>query len=332
MTKSWRRWLEDIWYKDTLLRVLLLPLACLFWIIVRLRKYCYQQGWLNSTRLPVPVIVVGNITVGGTGKTPLVIWLAQVLQNAGFKPGVISRGYGGNADRWPQIVTMATDVKAVGDEPYLIARQTQLPVVVGPLRAAAGKKLLSRFDCNVVISDDGLQHYRLQRDIEIVVIDGDRRFGNGYLLPAGPLRESVSRLQSVDFIVVNGNKLADNEFSFNLKDENAVNLNTGEIRPLAEFKQMACHAVAGIGNPERFFSSLARFGINCEMHNFSDHYDYGEADFSFGDDKPVLMTEKDAVKCFGFAQEHHWYVPVKVIPEAGLAEHIIEKLTHCYDR
>ncbi len=228
MSKTWKRRAEDVWYNDAWLGILLLPLAYVFSDIVRLRRFCYQKGIAKSFRLPVPVIVVGNITVGGTGKTPLVIWLANRLTEAGFKPGIISRGYGGQSETWPRIVNQQSNVNQIGDEPYLIFRQTQLPMVVGPDRVESGKKLLSKFDCNVIISDDGLQHYKLQRDIEIMVIDGERRFGNGYMLPAGPLREPVSRLQSIDFVVVNGEKYEENEIAMQLTGDTAVNLATGD--------------------------------------------------------------------------------------------------------
>lgn len=332
MSKTWKRWAEDVWYQDAWLGIILLPFAYVFYDIVRLRRFFYRKGWANSYRLPVPVVVVGNLTVGGTGKTPLVVWLAQTLANAGYKPGIICRGYGGRSETWPRIVNETSNAYEIGDEPLLIFRQTQLPVVAGPNRVESGKKLLSKFDCNIIISDDGLQHYKLQRDLEIVVIDGERRFGNGYLLPAGPLREPLSRLQEVDFIVVNGENHGAGEIPMQLAGKKAVNLSTGEIKPLWTFKGGECHAIAAIGNPGRFFSALKKQGLTCQNHAFSDHYAFVKADIDFGDTKAVLMTEKDAVKCFDFADERHWYVPAEAELAAGFAGKLIERLTQSHDR
>lgn len=255
MKKTLARWALDIWYKDPVIGLWLMPLGFLFSDIVRFRKFLYRIGVLKTQTLPVPVIVVGNITVGGTGKTPLVIYLAEFLKNSGFKPGIISRGYGGLADSWPQWVGTESLAKDVGDEALLIAKQTVCPMVVGPLRVDAARLLLEKTDCDVILSDDGLQHYALHRDIEIAVIDGVRRFGNGYCLPAGPLREPIERLNSVDLIIVNGEKQEPNEFSMRLEGDIAINLLTGEQKHLVDFLTEDCHAIAGIGHPERFLSS-----------------------------------------------------------------------------
>ncbi len=326
MKKTLARWAADVWYKDAFLGILLLPLAYVFSDIVRVRRFLYRKGFLKSHTLPVPVIVVGNITVGGTGKTPLVIWLAELLLASGYKPGIISRGYGGLSETWPQVVNKHSDVKKVGDESLLIAKQTCLPVVVGPSRVESAKRLLDGFDCNVILSDDGLQHYKLDRDIEIAVIDGERRFGNGYCFPAGPLREPIERLNSVDFTVVNGDKYADHEVSMRLVGDTAVNILTDEQKPLQQFQGLDCHALAGIGNPERFFKLLETNGLSCTTHSFPDHYPFGRDDIEWGDDKPVLMTEKDAVKCTGFAKPYHWYVPVKAVPEATFGQQFLDLL------
>ena len=324
MKKTWARWLTDIWYKDAVLGIVLLPFAYVFLDIVRLRRFLYRIGILKAHTLPVPVIVVGNITVGGTGKTPLVIWLAELLKKSGYKPGIISRGYGGVSDIWPQIVNVDSDANKVGDEALLIAKQTQLPVVVGPERVEAAKMLLAEFDCNVLLSDDGLQHYKLKRTIEIAVIDGERRFGNGYCLPAGPLREPIERLSSVDFVVVNGDKYADHEFSMRLVGDIAVNIVSGEQKPLHAFQGIDCHALAGIGNPERFFNLLKANGLSCRTASFPDHYPFERSDIEFGDHKPVLMTEKDAVKCTRFAGHQHWYVPVTAHPEPTFGQQFLD--------
>jgi tetraacyldisaccharide 4'-kinase len=326
MKKQLMRWATDIWYKDQVIGLWLSPLGFLFNDAVRFRRFLYRLGILKSNTLPVPVIIVGNITVGGTGKTPLIIWLAEFLKESGFKPGIISRGYGGKAESWPQWVTFDSDAKNTGDEALLIAKQTGCPMAVGPLRVDAAKLLLSKADCNVILSDDGLQHYALNRTIEIAVIDGERRFGNGYCLPAGPLREPIERLQNVDFIIVNGEKSEDNELSMRLVGDQLVNLVTGEQKPLAEFKGVECHALAGIGNPERFFNVLEAAGLLCKTHNFPDHYPFQHHDIEFNDNKPVLMTEKDAVKCRAFAGKQHWYLPVKAVPEAAFSEQLLNLL------
>jgi tetraacyldisaccharide 4'-kinase len=326
MKKTLARWATDIWYKDAFLGILLLPFAYVFSDIVRIRRFLYRHGVLKSCSLPVPVIIVGNITVGGTGKTPLIIWLAGFLKNAGYKPGIILRGYGGQSETWPQVVTENSDVTKVGDEALLIAKQTHLPLVAGPSRVDAGKKLLAEFDCDVVLSDDGLQHYQLNRDIEIAVIDGERRFGNGYCLPAGPLREPIERLSKVDFIVVNGDKYENDEFSMQLLGEHVVNIKTGEQKFLHEFRGLACHALAGIGNPGRFFRLLEANGIFCTTHSFPDHYSFKRDDIDFGDNKPLLMTEKDAVKCTQIARANHWYLPVTAVPEPAFGQQFLDLL------
>ncbi len=326
MKKTLSRWLLDVWYKDPFIGVVLMPLGFLFSDFVKFRKFLYRIGVLKKHSLPVPVIVIGNITVGGTGKTPLIIWLAHWLKDQGFKPGIISRGYGGQAETGAQWVDASSSAENVGDEAVLIVQQTGCPMAVSPLRADAAKLLLEKSDCNIVLSDDGLQHYALNRDIEIAVIDGERRFGNSYCLPAGPLREPIERLRSVDFIVVNGEKSEDNELSMQITGNTAVNLITGEQKPLQAFSATGCHALAGIGNPDRFFKLLASAGLNCKTHSFPDHYKFQAADIAFPDAEPVLMTEKDAVKCVGFANDRHWYVPVKARPEPAFAEQLRERL------
>lgn len=324
MKNTLARWLVDIWYKDPFIGVWLSPLGFLFSDAVKFRKFLYRHGILKTHTLPVPVIVVGNITVGGTGKTPLIIWLAQFLKDSGYRPGIISRGYGGQSESWPQMVAAKSDAKNVGDEALLIAKQTGCPMAVGPLRVETATLLLKKSDCNIILSDDGLQHYALNRDIEIAVIDGERRFGNGYCLPAGPLREPIERLQSVDLIIVNGEKSEDDEFAMQLTGDTALNLVTGEQKPLQEFNN--CHALAGIGNPERFFKLLASAGLTCITHSFPDHYQFQRHDIEFGDNKSVLMTEKDAVKCAPFAGKQHWYLPVKAVPDPVFAEQLLNLL------
>lgn len=306
MKKTLTRSLTDIWYKDPFIGTWLMPFGFLFADIVRFRRFLYRINVLKTQRLPVPVIIVGNITVGGTGKTPLIIALAQLLTAQGYKVGIISRGYGG--DKTTQLVTENSTAAHVGDEALLIAKQTACPVAVAPLRIEAGRLLLAQHDCNVILSDDGLQHYALHRDIEIAVIDGERRFGNGYCLPAGPLREPIPRLNTVDFIVVNGEKSDEREYVMQLTGDTAINLATGETKPLEQFIGNTVEAVAGIGNPDRFFKLLGRAGLSINTHSFPDHHPFSARDLDFKN--TVLMTEKDAVKCTSFAKENHWFVPV----------------------
>ncbi|MDZ4261024.1 MAG: tetraacyldisaccharide 4'-kinase [Pseudomonadota bacterium] len=289
----------------------LLPLSWLFLVLVKVRRLAYKTGLLRSFRLPVPVIIVGNISVGGTGKTPLVAWLVKALQQAGYRPGIISRGYGGQAQQWPQQVLPDSDPLLVGDEPLLLAQRCGCPVVAAPDRVLAARQLLEHSNCNILISDDGLQHYRLQRDIEIVVVDGARRFGNGHCLPAGPLREPVSRLKQVDFVVANGAAMS-GEVAMQLVPGALVALLDGdETASLAELHGQQVHAVAGIGNPARFFALLKQHGLSVIEHPFPDHHHFVVDDLFFADKLPVLMTEKDAVKCRRYADARMWYLPVE---------------------
>lgn len=311
--------LERSWYGKTILTQILRPLSWLFIAIVSIRQFLYRHKILKSTRMPVPVIVVGNLTVGGTGKTPLVIWLAEYLKSAGFRPGVLSRGYGGKAKSWPQQVRPDADPVVVGDEAVVIARRTACPMAVGPDRVSAGLALLKYSDCDVIISDDGLQHYALQRDIEVMVIDGTRRFGNGYCLPAGPLRELKSRKDEVDFKVTSG-VAAQGEYPMIYKGTKIVNLLNSEARDIDDLKEKAVVAIAGIGNPDRFFNYLRTHGMRLETRSYPDHFQFTEDSISAPDDAIVLMTEKDAVKCQRYAKPNWWYVPVdaKLPKEFGL--------------
>lgn len=318
--------LERSWYQPQPIRWLLAPLSWLYRAIIALRYYMYQRGLFKSSSLSVPVIIVGNITVGGTGKTPTVIWLAKQLKQAGYKPGIISRGYGGKAAKQPIIVSEASIASDVGDEPVIIHRQAACPMVVGSKRVAAGQMLLTNYDCDVIISDDGLQHYALNRDIEIVVIDGQRGFGNQYCLPAGPLREPLSRLEQVHFIIHNGSPTAV-QYNMTLTQQQAVNLSDPKIsKPLAEFEQTEVHAVAGIGNPQRFFDQLITQKMIVTPHPFADHHPFEPSDLDFGDQKQILMTEKDAVKCHHFAHKNMWYVPIEATISGKLSKYLLDTL------
>lgn len=317
--------LASLWYGSHPLSIILAPLGWIFGLLSSVRRYAYRLGWLRAHRLPVPVIVVGNITAGGTGKTPLVMWLVEALRKAGRNPGVVSRGYGGGAAQWPQSVAADSDTLLVGDEPVLIARRTGCPVVVAPQRAAAAKKILADYDCDVIVCDDGLQHYALARDLEIAVLDGARRLGNRRCLPAGPLRETPARLHTVDLIVVNGEGLP-GECKMRLVGDCAYSLSDPNAScALSHWRGGAVHGVAGIGNPERFFAHLRALGLEVREHPFPDHHRFRAEDLHFVDELPVIMTEKDYVKCRGFARAHHWYVPVTAQLDAD-CERRLQKL------
>lgn len=323
-------WLQKQWYRSTVWQFVLAPFSWLFGLIVALRRLAYRIGVFKADSLPVPVIVVGNISVGGTGKTPLVIWLAQQLQAAGFSPGIISRGYGGSSER-PVSVSLGSDPVIAGDEPVLIANRTHLPVWVCRDRVAAGQALLNANPrCDVIISDDGLQHYRLHRDIEIVVIDGQRGFGNGRLLPAGPLREPVSRLQEVDAVVSHGGSEDARTFRMELHAKAFYQVSDPTLTVNADaLRGKRLLAIAGIGNPERFFAQLRQMGLKPQTRAFPDHHAYRAEDFqdlqTAGIDA-ILMTEKDAVKCRSFAEAHWWYLQVNAEVRDGLLDRILAKL------
>lgn len=305
------------WYEDRSPACWALPLAALYGGITRCRRSLYRLGVLRSERLPVPVVVVGNIVAGGVGKTPLTIALVEGLRARGFHPGVVSRGYGGAA-RAPMLLDEHPDPAQVGDEPALIRLDTGAPVAIARRRIEAGRLLLDQ-DVDVIIADDGLQHLALARDLEICVVDGVRRCGNGRLLPAGPLRESAARLHEVDFVVCNGGEPREGEVPMRLALADAVALDGTRTRPLADFAGRHVHAVAGIGNPSRFFEAMRACGIDVVAHPFPDHHRYNAAELAFGDNLPVLMTSKDAVKCRAFATSAMWVVPARAaLPETFL--------------
>ena len=318
--------LEYSWYTRSPWLILLTPFALLYCLAVRVRRLLYSIGILRSERLPVPVIVVGNLTVGGTGKTPLTGWLAMMLKQSGYRPGIVARGYRGQANRWPQQVRPDSDPVMVGDEAVMLATVCDCPMAVGPRRVRAARALLKHNACDLIISDDGLQHYALKRDIEIVVIDGVRRLGNGFCLPAGPLREPASRLEQADLRVVNGLG-SKGEYPMRMKATHAHNLaNDNNVRELASFRRSSVHAVAGIGNPERFLDFLRQAGMRIEAHLFPDHHAYTARDVDFDDDQPILMTAKDAVKCRAFGLRNAWYVPVTIEMGADFSERLLELL------
>jgi tetraacyldisaccharide 4'-kinase len=313
---------DNLWYgTNHPLSLLLAPLGWVYCGVAALRRKAYYHNLLKMNELSVPVIIVGNITVGGTGKTPLVIWLADHLRRQGRRPGIVSRGYGGKARHWPQQVRPDSDVAMVGDEAVMLAASTGCPMCVGPDRPAAVEALLAHTDIDVVIADDGLQHYALGRDLEIVVIDGERRFGNGWPLPAGPLREPRSRLRTVDMVIVNGAPGAD-EFSMKLHQPRVRRLGDGATAVLADFAGAKVNAVAGIGNPQRFFDLLTSQGIEVTPQVFSDHHRFVNADLQFPEPLPILMTDKDAVKCRRLRCENCWVVSVDAQPDAAFVQRL----------
>lgn len=301
------------WQSINLFTILLAPFSALFWLISQLRKRLYSHHILQSYRSPIPVLVVGNISVGGNGKTPVVIWLVEQLQQRGINVGVISRGYGGKNKQFPQLVTAQSSAELLGDEPVLIAQRTQVPVAVSPNRRESIELLLSHFELDLIITDDGLQHYALQRDMEWVVVDGVRRFGNGFVLPAGGLRELPSRLNSVQAVICNGGNAKSGEHLMQLEPDYAINLKTNTRVPLSEFIGQEVVAMAGIGHPPRFFEMLTKLGVKLKsQYAFADHqaFEAQTIEVLADNNTPLLMTEKDAVKCRRFAQENWFYVPV----------------------
>ncbi|MFC4727562.1 tetraacyldisaccharide 4'-kinase [Coralloluteibacterium thermophilus] len=307
--------LQSIWYGDASPGRGLRTVEAVYAQATALRRWLYRHDWIRRQRLGVPVIVVGNLIAGGAGKTPLTVALVEWLRARGWHPGVVTRGYGRKGKAALTVQAGTTPAEA-GDEPVLIARRTGVPVRVDADRFEGGQALVAA-GCDIVVADDGLQHYGLARDIEIEVVDGIRRYGNGRLLPAGPLREPPERGAACDFRVVNGGTARDGEWPMALRLGEVVPLAGGRRRPLAEFSGRRVHAVAGIGHPRRFFAALEAAGLRPVPHAFPDHHAFVPEDLDFPEDLPLLMTEKDAVKCAAFAQPHHWMVPASAVLPAA---------------
>ncbi len=329
------RAIERAWYRPYGWTLALLPLTGVFYAIARVRRWALCRRY-NQRQFPVPVVVVGNIAVGGTGKTPLIIALVEQLRARGYRPGVVSRGYGGSGNRQPLVVTADTAVEIAGDEAVVVVRATNCPVVICADRCRAIAELLKSGDCDLVLSDDGLQHYRMYRDMEVAVVDGARGFGNGFCLPAGPLREPVARLRSVDAVIINGEMArARTVWPGSL----AIQVRPARFRHLASGKVCSpgqwaltktVHAMAGIGNPQRFADTLAELGFSATLQTFPDHYKFRREDFQFADGAPVIVTSKDAVKCEAFVDHHIWVLEVTTeVPESLLND--IEKLSNKID-
>jgi tetraacyldisaccharide 4'-kinase len=298
------------WYHPGFLVWLLLPISWLYCAIAIIRRGLYRLNILKSYGSTVPVVVVGNIVAGGSGKTPLLMSLCQYVQQQGFRPGVVSRGYGGTVSGVRQ-VRQDDAAQLVGDEPLMICQRTVVPVVVGADRVAAVDCLLSNNTCDIVFSDDGLQHYRMKRDLEIAVVDAARAFGNGLCLPAGPLRERVSRLNEVDIVVYNGVEIErDGQCSYSLKILDLKSLHSEGSVSITSFTGRPVHAVAGIGHPGRFFHQLREYGVDVIEHAFPDHHDYRQDDFAGWEQGCIIMTEKDAVKCRHLTLSDAWVLSV----------------------
>ena len=298
------RWVLNVWYgNDRFGKYLLLPLTGVFCVLAALNRWRHKR---QQVKHPVPVVVVGNISVGGAGKTPLVIWLVERLREAGCKPGVVSRGYKKDAD-------------SLGDEPLLIIQRTNVPLAIGKDRNQAITTLLHEHACDIIIADDGLQHYRMGRDVEICVVDGQRRFGNGFCLPSGPLREPVSRLASCDFVVTNGENMT-------MHGDTLVNLATDSRQSLQALSGQTVHVVTGIGNPQRFINTLEQAGLQVLAHLYPDHHAFTGAEIRFDDALPILMTEKDAVKCRQYAVQNVWYLPIEAVLDECLAQALLKRL------
>ncbi|HCM9252503.1 tetraacyldisaccharide 4'-kinase [Enterobacter cloacae] len=316
-----------IWSGESPLWLLLLPLSWLYGLVSGIIRLFYRLGLKRAWRAPVPVVVVGNLTAGGNGKTPVVIWLVEQLQKRGIRPGVVSRGYGGKAAHYPLLLAPDTTTAEAGDEPVLIYQRTGAPVAVSPVRSDAVQALLAEHDVQIIITDDGLQHYALARDKEIVVIDGVRRFGNGWWLPAGPMRERASRLKSVDAVIVNGGAARPDEIPMHLQPGMAVNLLTGERQAVSRLPALV--AMAGIGHPPRFFATLEQCGARIEKRvPLADHQVLvaEQVDALTTPGQTLIMTEKDAVKCRAFAKENWWYLPVDAELSGEQPEHLLQEL------
>jgi len=334
------------WQRRGTLFFLLYPFSILYGLISFLRQKLFHSHLKKTTSFNVPVIIVGNITIGGSGKTPVVIWLAKFLKAQGLKVGVVSRGYGGCAPHWPQVVKRHSDPRLVGDEAVLIVRQTASPMVVAPNRVAAVEQLLKENECDVVISDDGLQHYALERTMEIAVIDDVRLLGNGALLPAGPLREPVGRLISVDCIICSQNSPDSLNESIEARLKKQYNIQTlpallmmqrapGDIYQLVDSKnklnidkvKQPVHAVSGIANPSRFFDYLRSMGLRVIEHAYKDHHVFEKKDIDFCSNDIIIMTEKDAVKCETFVDKRHWCLPLQVTMSQVFVNLLKDKLS-----
>lgn len=317
--------LHRIWYGGETVPIWASVGERVYRMLLGLRRWMFALGLRRSIRLSVPVLIVGNLTVGGTGKTPLVAWLANELRQRGWRPGIVTRGYGA-ATKAARRLPPEAEPKVFGDEPVWLAHATDCPVAIGRRRVEAARALVEADDVDLVIGDDGLQHWALARDLEIVLIDGARGFGNGRLLPAGPLREPMQRLERVDAVVVNGGARA-GAYTMRVHGNRALSLrDLAQSRSLKAFAGERVHALAGIGNPERFFALLRDHGLIVDAHAYPDHHPFDGSELQFSDDLPILITEKDAGKCAPFADARTWVVPIDVELPVEFADQIHRRL------
>lgn len=314
-----------MWYSKNKIAYFLWPLSLLYQLLFHLHRLSYQLGFKKTYHATVPVIVIGNLTVGGTGKTPLTIALTKLLVNNGYKPGIVSRGYKGKLNN-PYLVLEHTDSLLVGDEAILLAKKTAVPVVISTNRGQ-GVLLLENLNCNVVICDDGLQHHALKKDIEIILVDSQRKFGNGFCLPAGPLRQSPKALFKADFVIEHGTQ-EDVKYSMLLKTNDIYNLLMPQMKlDYSSLTKRKIHAVAAIGHPQRFFDTLRQLGLTITEHEFPDHHPYSEKDFKFCKKQDlIIMTEKDAVKCKAWAKENYWVLSVEALVSDLFNKELLAKL------
>lgn len=320
--------IEQAWYQGHPALVFLWPLERLYLWVVKRKRTRFLQGLSTSYRAPVPVVVVGNITVGGTGKTPMILWLIEQCRAQGWRVGVVSRGYGAKPTSLPWTVRASDSAEQAGDEPLLIVQRSGVPLVIAPQRAQAVQQLLAQHSVDLILSDDGLQHYGLARDVELVLIDAARGLGNQRCLPMGPLREPVARLHSVDAVVLNGaQEDSEQGFAMHLQPTHWVHVRSGRREPLNHFPAgQLVHAVAGIGHPQRFFKTLESLQLQPICHPFADHAQLSAQDLDFADDLPVVMTEKDAVKCRTFAADHCWYLHVAAQPSPAFTSWFVQRM------
>jgi tetraacyldisaccharide 4'-kinase len=322
------RWIDNMWYSPSWYHwpviILLLPLTAVFWVLSGLRRWSFRLQIKPSVSIPALVIVVGNISVGGNGKTPLVVYLANRLRQEGYHPGVLSRGYGGKNATYPMSVDYISEVDRVGDEAILMRQHINCPLVVDPIRPRGAMELVEKHKCDVIICDDGLQHYALNRDVEIVVMDGQRRCGNHLLLPAGPLREASWRLDTADFLVLNGGLVTNGEYLMSLEAGKLINVKYPNKSLSIKDLRAPVTALAGIGNPQRFFSLLEKKRVKLkDQISFVDHHAFIRKDIPSG---TVIMTEKDAVKCTQIVHDDCWYLPVSARLTNQFESQLLQKL------
>ena len=314
------------YYKKSSWIYLLIPISIFFYLSSILKKYLYKKGFLTTIKIKVPVLIIGNITLGGTGKTPLALNIIENFLKEGLKPALISRGYGGSANNITEVFEFS-NVRAVGDEALLIKSKSKIPIFIGKDRANVARILLKKYpETSIIISDDGLQHHRLERDYEIIVVDSQRQFGNGLIFPAGPLRECISRLKQVDAVVYKGVNNNSNFYQMKYITKHFKNLLTNKKAILKDIKDKKIVAITAIGNPESFFSTLESYDLEFKKVIFNDHYLFNKNDFIKYADYNIVMTEKDAIKCKKFATKNFWVLPLEIKVDDRLFRNILKKV------